>query len=865
MEGLAALVALIMVLVLRSRLSRATDTIEKLALRVNALENRTEALSERLRRATITREDPAQPEPAQPKAQAPQPAPQERPVSTPPPRAAATAQGSTLSRREDPRGTSFGRSFAEWLFGGNTVVRVGIVILFFGIAFFFNYAVEQDWLPIEVRLVLAVLGGLALMAVGWGLRDKRRDYALVLQGGGVGIVYLTVFAGVNLYGLLPAAYGLGMMLVIVALSSGLAVLQDARSLAVLATLGGFLAPVLVSRSGSHVALFSYYTVLDAGVFAIAWFKSWPVLDRLGFVGTFIIATAWGVLSYTPEQFSSTEPFLIAFFLLYVAIPVLDAVRDRHDEHQPDAMLLFGVPLVAFGLQAGLVRNFEYGLAISAVAAAIFYLGLASALRHRLAGSARMLIDIFIALGITFGTVAIPLALDGRWSASAWALEGAALIWIGVRQRRELARLAGLVLQVAAGVLMFMQIDAPVRDVPILNGAYLGALLVAAAGLFSAWYLYRHPEIEGWRDVSPSVLVWGLVWWCGAGLREIAVHVPGANQLPASLMFAAGTAALLAVLRFTLAWRHLSVPVLLLLPLMAIAATGSFDTGTHPFARWWGVAWILAMTTHCWIQWRLESEWREFFRGPWHQGMLWLVVFLASWETWWAIDRLAGVSIWSVAGWILVPAAAIAAVPVLIRMVEWPFRRFSRDYSDALIPVAVVAAAWVLFTSADVGDPSPLPYVLLANPLELAQCLVLVVLLRWSRRAPRVELRRTAWYVWCLLAFAVLNGMIARATHFYVGVEFDLTSLWSSARYQAAVSIVWTAVALAAMLTASWLKSRTVWFSGAAVLAAVVLKLSIVDLVDVNTVARIVSFVAVGVLMLLVGYLSPLPPRLTEQN
>ena len=400
----------------------------------------------------------------------------------------------------------------------------------------------------------------------------------------------------------------------------------------------------------------------------------------------------------------------------------------------------------------------------------------------------------------------------------------------------------------------------------MRQTFVRLLLVAAAGFFSAWYLYRYAEIERWRDVSPALLAWGLLWWCGAGVREISVHVAGTNEPPASLMFAAGTAALLTVLRFTLAWRHLSVPVLFLLPVMALAATGSFDTATHPIAGWWSVAWIAAIAIHCWIQSRLESEWPMFFRGAWHRGVLWLVVFLGSWEVWWVIDRVAaGIPTWSVAGWILVPAATIVAVPALMRIVDWPFRRFSREYSDALIPVAAVAGAWVLSTSAVLGDPSPLPYVLLANPLELAQVLVLFVLLRWSWRVGRAELRRPAWYVWSLLAFAVLNGIIARATHFYGGVDFDLMSLWSSARYQAAVSIVWTAVALVAMLTASWLKSRTVWFSGAAVLTAVVVKLFVVDLVDVNTVARIVSFVGVGVLMLLVGYLSPLPPRLTEQS
>jgi uncharacterized membrane protein len=143
----------------------------------------------------------------------------------------------------------------SWLFGGNTVVRVGVVVLLFGVAFLLNYAADQGWFPIELRLTGAALAGLGLVAVGVVLRDRRREYALTLQGGGVGIVYLTAFAAVNVYDLIGAGVGLAVMVVLVVIGAVLAVTQDARSLAVLASLGGFLGPVLVSRDASHVALF----------------------------------------------------------------------------------------------------------------------------------------------------------------------------------------------------------------------------------------------------------------------------------------------------------------------------------------------------------------------------------------------------------------------------------------------------------------------------------------------------------------------------------------------------------------------------------------------------------------------------------
>ena len=110
------------------------------------------------------------------------------------------------------------------------------------------------------------------------------------------------------------------MVAVAALAAALAVLQDARALAVIGALGGFATPLLVSTgSGNHVALFSYYLVLDLGIAAVAWHRTWRSLNLIGFVGTFIVATAWGVLKYRPEHYASSQAFLIAFFLLFVAI------------------------------------------------------------------------------------------------------------------------------------------------------------------------------------------------------------------------------------------------------------------------------------------------------------------------------------------------------------------------------------------------------------------------------------------------------------------------------------------------------------------------------------------------------------------
>ncbi|MFY7939721.1 MAG: DUF2339 domain-containing protein, partial [Burkholderiaceae bacterium] len=105
--------------------------------------------------------------------------------------------------------SSLGASVRAWFTGGNTIVRVAVLILFIGVAFLLRYAAERTTVPIELRLAGVVLVGVALVALGRRLLQKRRGYALSLQGAGVGMVYLTLFAAYRLYGLMPAGLAFG--------------------------------------------------------------------------------------------------------------------------------------------------------------------------------------------------------------------------------------------------------------------------------------------------------------------------------------------------------------------------------------------------------------------------------------------------------------------------------------------------------------------------------------------------------------------------------------------------------------------------------------------------------------------------------
>jgi uncharacterized membrane protein len=791
------------------------------------------------------------------------------------------APSSPRAPTEESIESDFFRVIREFFTGGNTVVRVGIVILFFGVAFLLRYVAEHSHIPIQFRLSGVACGGIALLALGWRLRARRPGYALTIQGGGVGILYLTTFAALRLYLVLPPAVAFSILVLLAAFSAGLAVVQNSQAFAVLAVAGGFLAPILASNGqGSHVALFSYYAVLNMSILAIAWYKSWRPLNFVGFAFTFIIGTVWGVLHYSSALFNSTEPFLVLFFLFYVAIAVLFSIRQPPQlRGYVDGTLVFGTPMAAFGYQSSMLYDRSMELALSAIVVGAFYLLLAWVLHRQRRESQRLLVEVFMALGVVFLTVAAPLGLDSRQTCATWALEGAALLWVGARQRRVLPRVLGVTLQVVAGIVLLSDITLFASDPPSLDvsfAASLGRVLAAVAAVFSAVTLRKYQErLRPFEESFSAVLFFfGLGIWVVAGAHEINRHVPAFYGRSAALVFAAATGLVCSELSRRTALSLARLPALWLLPAMIVLAVESaFGGVTHPAAYGGWLAWSLAFAAFYVICRRHEGEPEGALAALMHALSVWLLVALLTWELHWVIDRqVGGRGSWSAVGLMLVAACVLFALPRLVERVPWPLKAHRSAYiAFAGSGIAVYLAAWSIGANLSLtGDPYPFSYVPLLNALDLAEILALLVLWRFWRyfrslSQPTKEDAENTSPVVILgaLTFVWLNAALLRSLHQWAGVPFDFDAMTQSTLVQTAVSIFWTLIALATMLIATRRATRGMWVTGAVLLAVTIAKLFLVDLSRVGTIERIVSFVAVGLLTLVIGYFSPLPPVARE--
>jgi uncharacterized membrane protein len=121
-----------------------------------------------------------------------------------------------------------------------------------------------------------------------------------------------------------------------------------------------------------------------------------------------------------------------------------------------------------------------------------------------------------------------------------------------------------------------------------------------------------------------------------------------------------------------------------------------------------------------------------------------------------------------------------------------------------------------------------------------------------------------WSAFGIVVFIWLNAILLRTIHYWAHVQYVPQVLWQATLVQASLSIFWTSLALATMVLATAKAHRLLWCVGAALMVIVVVKLLLVDLSKIGSIARIVSFIGVGLLMLIIGYFAPMPPQRKEQ-
>lgn len=755
------------------------------------------------------------------------------------------------------------------LLTGNPMAKIGVIILFIGMTFFIKYVAEQNLLSIEIRHVIVALAGMCMICLGCYLAPTNKNYADTLSGGGIGLMYLTVYSAFHIYHLLMPVPAFVMLSLIVVLSGIIAVLQNAKLLALFGILGGFLAPILISDgSNNYVFLFSYYLVLNCAVLSLAFFKSWWELNMVGFVFTFIISALWGWQSYQPAFFNTTESFLIIFFLFYVAIAILYAAHHpRPLKGISHSFILFANPVIAFGMQTALIQHYTYGIAISAATLCVFYALLASIFYFSVK-SIREISTAFCGLALLFGTISIPYTFTHLWAATNWALESIILLWWSIRQGNPKLRLASGLIMMASMVMFLVNLSSQPNPAVFFSEYYLSALFIIFALLTHSYLLYKNasPGTMGMTFARLFILI-GVPGWYLLNIGQIQLYVWFDQQYIDIIIFIASSCMVSWLAGSYLNWKWLYYPAIALLPAMVILSLpDNYWLYYHPAGI--NLAWLYSFAILYTILY-LHDEVPASYLPTLH-----LITFLyLTWFITYRIDlALAHQSswpdYWRVINSGLLPAMMLLLVSNSQRLLRWPLEKYEYSYQQfgGLI-LSSLLLAWVCVTCLYSGDVARIHYIPLFNPLDGTIMLTLFTITIWLNHTETWLEQNIAeftmlkaLFILSIIGFAWLNAILLRSLHHWLEIPYRWDPLWHSMTVQTTVSICWSVAALLITTLAARMNSRSLWFCGFALMWVVIIKLLLVDLSDANTIGRIITFVGVGIIMLINGYLSPLPPR-----
>jgi uncharacterized membrane protein len=351
--------------------------------------------------------------------------------------AAATASPAAASSASRPSLANF-----EAVVAGRWLNRVGLVAVAIAMSFFLKYAIDNDWIGPMGQVALGLLIGAGLVVGGPAIAKKGyRFFADGLMGLGAAILYLSIWAAGSYYTLCSTTVEFGGMVAVTLAMIAIAIGRDSPRVALLALVGGFVTPALVSTGqDAYVALFSYLAVLDAALLVTVWRRGWHRLEWPAFLFTQLYVWVWYGDHFHPDARFAALGFVALFFAEFVAVPVIQARKTGTIGTSEMLLVMINAGAALLAASAFLWPDYRWTLAAFTLGVAAAHL-IAAAGSNAPAATARQAKVVFGGVALTVASAAIPLRLDGDHITMAWAIEAAVLIVVGLRTR--LAPMRGL--------------------------------------------------------------------------------------------------------------------------------------------------------------------------------------------------------------------------------------------------------------------------------------------------------------------------------------------------------------------------------------------------------------------------------------
>ena len=444
----------------------------------------------------------------------------------------------------------------EKFIGENLFGKIGILIFVIGVGFFVKYAIDKNWINETFRTVLGFLTGAALLFVAERLQKKYRTFSSLLAGGAFAVFYLTVAIAFHYYHIFSQTVAFIILIAITVFMSVLSVIYDRRELAIIALVGGFLAPFIVSSGeGSYQVLFTYVSILNLGMFGLSIYKKWSELPIISFVFTCLIMASFLLLNYSSRSTIISGHLLMFATLFYFIflLPVFSILRGEKIQAMSRGLVFVIITNNFVYLLSGILFLRNMGLSFKAsgllsLFIALVNLGLVLWL-WKSRKDYKFLVHTTLGLVLTFVSITIPIQLDGNYITLLWASEMVLLLWLYVQSKIRVYEYAAKILVGLTFVSYLMDVYSVMFEhhslsTIFLNSSFATSLFVGlATGAFALLIEYYHQFFSTARRLkysfwNPLMLIISVAILYYTFMMEFSLYFEGATRSGAMFLFTA---------------------------------------------------------------------------------------------------------------------------------------------------------------------------------------------------------------------------------------------------------------------------------------------------------------------------------------
>lgn len=359
----------------------------------------------------------------------------------------------------------------EMKIGLNWINRLGILLLILGVGAAFQYS-YSTWFSDYMKGTAFFLLGLIMVAGGeWLFRKNKQTFALGLIGGGISVLYGSVFYSYFLLEIIDLSVGLILSVLITVAAVLLSLRYRSRTICSIALIGGYLplfsymASFGLEGTAVYVAM-GYLFLLNASILLISLRKRWVIVHYISFV--FNTYSMLQLVSIADSEVVSIV-YVIFTFLMYLSITLAVPFRYASKLSWWDFSLLALNTIISCGTLYNLFAkaNWEDFHGLLAIIFCVVYFGLANFTHRRLEQEieARLL---FYGTSLTFGILLIPIQFGSEWVSLGWLLEGLILTGYGHLYRsKQVERVGWGIISLCIGA--FLLVDCLILNP--LTGSY----------------------------------------------------------------------------------------------------------------------------------------------------------------------------------------------------------------------------------------------------------------------------------------------------------------------------------------------------------------------------------------------------------